>query len=483
MYTRVFTLIAGTLLFSPSIAASSVVISEFLYDAEGTDTGKEFVELHNNGTEAVDLTKWKIFDGSNHPLNAPPANGGTGSITISPGEYTVLVNDASVFASAHPSLTASIIDTVLSLPNTSGTISLLNEAGATVDTVSYTKDLGANGNGLSLHRNGSSLVAKTPTPGAQSGETSGNEQSTVEEESNDDTETVATSTVQTSVSQQSTYVAPPATSLFADGGDDRTVIVGADTDFFGRAYNRKQEIIDQVRFAWNFGDGTTAEGAALSHYYEYPGRYAVVLTIAQNRSAASDFIIVTAEPAKLGFLVNSDGSISIENHAGRDLNLSRWSIKSYSRIFVLPEDSVVLKGESLRLSAKTVGFPVGQQTELLYPNGLRALIAGERATETAVVPPAIEQKVISTLQPKPKTKSAPKKKPVIKVKTADADPVEETAEALVATSNQLASAGMSAGYWWLGAIGFAGVAFAGAAAAKRYRSREWKIIEQNDEGV
>lgn len=483
MYTRVFTFAVGVFLFSPSVATSSVVISEFLYDVEGTDTDKEFVELHNTGAEPVDLTKWKIFDGANHTLNAPPKNGGTGSITVPPGGYAVLVNDAAVFASAYPSLAASIIDTVFSLPNTSGTISLINEAGATEDTVSYTKDFGANGSGQSLHRIGTSWSALAPSPGIRSDASPANDDTG--EHTDTKTEEAATSTPSTQSSQQSTYIAPPATPLFADGGDDRTVIVGADTDFFGRAYNRKQEIIDQVRFAWNFGDGTTAEGAAISHHYEYPGKYAVVLTIVQNRSAASDFIVVEAEPAKLGFLVNSDGSVSIENHAGRDLNLSRWGIKSYSRTFVLPEDSVVLKGVSLRISAKTLGFSVGQQTELLYPNGLRALSAGERAAETVAVPPLIDQKVFATEQPtKPKTKSAPaKKKPVIKVKTADADAVEDTAVALQATSSQLASAGMSTGYWWLGAIGFAGVAFAGAAAAKRYRTREWKIIEQNDEGV
>lgn len=312
-------------------------------------------------------------------------------------------------------------------------------------------------------------------------------QNTGEEEDETISSDTATTTPKTqTISTTSTYVAPPATPLFADGGDDRTVIVGADTDFYGRAYNRKQEIVDNVRFAWNFGDGTTAEGAAISHHYEYPGRYAVVLTIAQDHSAASDFIVVTAEPAKLGFNVHPDGSILIENHAGRDLNLSNWQIRSFSRVFTVPADTVILKGATLRLSAKLFDFPVGPQTELLYPNGLKAMLAGAQS-ETIAAPSnssIVAQDTVKAKTPVPvaKKKTTTEKQPVSKSTEIES----ATGSAVVAeqTSDQVAGAATASGnmYWWLSAVGFAGLAFAGAATAKRYRKQEWKVIEQSDEG-
>ena len=39
---------------------------------------------------------------------------------------------------------------------------------------------------------------------------------------------------------------------------------------------------DPTTFLWDFGDGTTGEGATLSHTYEAPGTYQVTLTVADN---------------------------------------------------------------------------------------------------------------------------------------------------------------------------------------------------------
>jgi len=41
-------------------AGAAVKINELFYDPTGTDTGKEFLELYNNGTADVDLTGWQV---------------------------------------------------------------------------------------------------------------------------------------------------------------------------------------------------------------------------------------------------------------------------------------------------------------------------------------------------------------------------------------------------------------------------------------
>ena len=58
------------LLFLIPSAAASVVISEVLYDAEGSDEGQEFVELYNPTAQDVDITGWKLEWGNGNYTDA-----------------------------------------------------------------------------------------------------------------------------------------------------------------------------------------------------------------------------------------------------------------------------------------------------------------------------------------------------------------------------------------------------------------------------
>jgi hypothetical protein len=149
----------------PGSAHAAVVISEFLYDAPGSDTGKEWIELINTGSNPVDISKWKVNDGSNHILNAPPKNGSIGSMSIAPGAYLILVSDATGFISRYPGI-GSVIDTTLNFPNAGGTISIRDASSTIINSVSYSKSLGAAGDGNSLQKTSAgSWISAEPTPG------------------------------------------------------------------------------------------------------------------------------------------------------------------------------------------------------------------------------------------------------------------------------------------------------------------------------
>lgn len=303
------------------------------------------------------------------------------------------------------------------------------------------------------------------------------------------TSTPATATTTTSSAQKTTtsssapvssYVLPPLAEIFADGGDDRTVIVGADSVFRGRAYNRTQDIVDKVRFNWNFGDGTIAEGMSVEHHFKYPGRYAVVLNIAEHFYAASDRIIVTAVPAQILFVVNDDASVSIENQESRDIDIGRWMVRSFGRFFTLPEDTVILAGETLRIPQGTLGFSVGAQTELLYPNGTPVVLAPPQIA-SAMIP-------VRTLPSSPMTDVQSAKPPVRKSEqrqhTEVSDVVEEEViEPVPATSSLAAAAAESipnsALPWWLGAGAIALVASGAAYVVRRMQKNEWNIIDES----
>lgn len=134
------------------LASGPIIINEIMYDLEGSDGGHEWVEIKNISAENVNLNGWRFNDGSNHSLNEPPKNGGQGSLIIPSGGYAVLGDKADIFLIDHPGFTGIVIDTVMSLTNTAATLKLIDVSGSVIDEVSYSKEMGGNGDGHSLER-------------------------------------------------------------------------------------------------------------------------------------------------------------------------------------------------------------------------------------------------------------------------------------------------------------------------------------------
>ncbi len=463
----------------PLTASAKVVVSEFMYDALDTDTDKEYVELFNDGTNPVDLTKWKINDGSNHTLNVPPKNGGTGSITIPAQGYVVLVNDASVFVGANPSISVSIIDTVLSLGNTSGVIQVLNESGIVEDSVTYAKANGAAGTGDTLHWNGSAYVPGAPTPG---GAFAGG---TVAEPEKETTTTSQTSSPQNTASSPpvSSFVAPITPSIFAYAGKDRDVIAGADVVFEGSAYDKHGDAIDatdKVRFLWTFGDGGTAEGVRVTHRYAQPGKYAAVLDIAQVLSAASAQVIVTAHPVSIGVTI-VNGAIVLTNTSGRDLDISGWHLRAGSGTFTLPARTILLRDAAVPFSPDITRVAASRDATLLYPNGIEAAHAGDEVIQGEVKTATPSEEAVAETSKRVESEVETEKQHA-EVRA----PEEKTTEdinVVASTSALVAAAAYTGGdstVWQasLGALVLVGAV--GTALARRLKKQEWDIEEITD---
>lgn len=302
----------------------------------------------------------------------------------------------------------------------------------------------------------------------------------------------STSTAQTQTQTQnipppaSSYVAPPAPSLFADAGADRTVIVGADVQFDARAYDTSRAVLDAatVRFMWNFGDGSTAEGRSVLHHYEYPGRYALVLNIAQDRFAGVDEAVITAEPAKLGFSALQDGGVEIQNLAGRDLDLSGWLVRAGAgllpALFTLPPRSLILSGSSMRIGKETLGFAATSQARLQYPNGVLALEAGETTPSAGVTPPVpAPAPAPVTVAPASRTRSSavPPSGGIVPTVPEDAPVPDATGTASTEVAAAGASVPSSSNMWWI-AAGLAIAAGGSLVAARRFGKKEWDIVEE-----
>src|SRR3989344_8936985 len=110
--------------------AGDLVINEIMYDLEGSGTtnnkSREWVEIFNNSGHEIILTGgnggWRFSDGSNHLLNEPAAQG---SMIIPAGGYAIFAGDATTFLIDHPGFDGIVIDTVMSLKNTSTVLNSL----------------------------------------------------------------------------------------------------------------------------------------------------------------------------------------------------------------------------------------------------------------------------------------------------------------------------------------------------------------------
>src|SRR5687767_9337126 len=98
----------AAVVFSAPASFGAVVITEFMPDPAGTDADREWMEIHNNGSLAVDLSNWAIGDEETR-------NGGPGALssgeamfrfpagtTIQPGQVFTIGVKSTGFASLYP---------------------------------------------------------------------------------------------------------------------------------------------------------------------------------------------------------------------------------------------------------------------------------------------------------------------------------------------------------------------------------------------
>ena len=372
-------------------AFAQVIITEVMYDVEGSDTDREWVEVFNSGSGAVDLSAWKLFEAnSSHTIT--PISGGN---ALASGAYAVITDNAPTFLTDHPSFSGQLFDSTFSLSNTGETLALHDANGNEKDSLAYTAG-GAAGDGNTLQRTSitsAALVAAVASPGSGVLTVSG----------------IANTTANNTSSDTQSIVPPQEASggglvepqIIAYAGKDRAVVVGADALFDGEAFTKSGEPLEPkgIRFLWNFGDGKIAEGSRVRHAWTHPGRYVLTLDVSASKNNASHRIIVTAKPALLAVSTLEDGSMVVENKNDNELDLSFWHVRSGEHLFTIPEDTVVLVKEKIIIPPESLGFKTGLDVTLLYPNG-------EVASTVPPPKPFIAHVVADT--PAPTVATAPK---------------------------------------------------------------------------
>jgi len=364
-------------------ATNEVVISEIMYDLPGTDSKHEWIEILNTSDTEIDLTGWKFNDGSNHLLNEPPKNGGQGSLKILAGEYLILTGDATTFLTDHPGFSGTVIDTVMSLKNTSATLKILDSEGNEIDSVTYENAWGADGNGKTLEKidpqgaNTQNNWQESAPDGGTPGILNSSGAETPPEDGEGDEPHTEEPEVEgwippTVVNQ------PPIT----DAGMDITALVNQEISFDAiQSYDPDN---DPLTYFWNFGDGATETEEKANHTYLYSGQYIVTLMVSDEEFSDLDIITVNIYNQSViisEFIPNPTGTdtenewIELFNQSDQIANLTNWQLDDQedgSSPFVFPANSLIAPNQFLVLRRPITKISLNNdadQVRLIYPDG------------------------------------------------------------------------------------------------------------------
>lgn len=445
-----------------SATHAQVVLSEVMYDLpEGSDAGREWVEVFNATGNSVTLTEWKLFEANvNHTIAEFQ-----GGVTLSSGSYAVIADNPAKFLIDNPGYTGVIFDSAFSLSNVGELLTLRNTDGVDQDSVTYDATSGAAGDGKTLQRttNTSALSALLPTPG-----TGTLIASPAVPDTGSPHDTSPTSDVQATSSPGGIfYYAEP--QIFAYAGKDRYALVGADILFEAKALSKDGSLLEGagVSYVWNFGDGATSDQQTVSHHFTHPGTYAVVLDVASGKYAGSHRVFVTVEPAQLTVARLDDGGVRIDNKSPRDIDVSFWHLQAKGTFFTLPKHTILLARGVLQLRNDVMKLPPGE-VMLLYPNGT--------AVDALGVPTITETKKEAPVETSPRIQERDGTEEVLRaqeeVRAAEDVPpgTVEVTETLIersatTTIGQAAAVGAAAtgsvAPWVVGLLGIVGIAVLG----------------------
>lgn len=115
----------------PWSAAASITVVDVMFDADGGDVGREWVEFKTDSA-IPDIRTWRFLEGGVRHKIA----GESGAILAN--TRFVLASDATSFRADNPEYTGLVFDTAMSLSNSGETFSLLDASSTVVMSHTYT---------------------------------------------------------------------------------------------------------------------------------------------------------------------------------------------------------------------------------------------------------------------------------------------------------------------------------------------------------
>lgn len=336
-------------------ASAAVIFSEIAWMGTEADVNDEWIEIYNFSNAPTDISGWTISDGDS--LNIV-LNG-----TMPPHGVFLLerTDDTSV-----PGVVAAVVYTG-ALSNSGETLTMRDAEGNVVgeplvggenweniggdNDAKYTAQFTTKG----------TWVTGPPTPGQPN-----IEDNVAPEIDDDDTEEVNKNTDQGVVpvvsksktsspaSSKKTTLVLPDWSLTLELTAPKIAYVHQPVTFTIEPSGLSDVLLNSVQHSWNLGDLTTGKGRTVTHQYEYPGTYVVVVDGEFKRHSASIRHEITVLPVSFSITKNTDGDIQINNDSPYEVDLSSYSVRGDETV-VFPENTILLPKATLTIPKEKIG--------------------------------------------------------------------------------------------------------------------------------
>lgn len=403
------TFITLSVLLAGIIQAQALVISEIMYDPQGTNTNRVWIEVFNDTDSAVNMTGWKFFEsGVNHGITAYQ-----GGASLPASGYAVIADSPIKFLADYPSYSGILLDSSFpTLPSGGEVLSLKASSSAspayTVDYAPYVL-LGGNNDGSTLSLVSGSWVRGRATPGA--------ENVAEEKPASSATSTDGTGDNQITIPQAT----PPSPDIVFYMPKELLAVAGAETTLKASGLTRAGKEIEDLRFSWAFGDGGRGAGSSTKHTYVYSGRYIAQVQGSNNYVGGTGRMVVRVVPPDISIAGAGEGKygtyVDVNNPNAYDLDVSGWAISIEGAVYPFPENTIIGADSTTRFAGSAMGFASttvheGTVFKIQFPNleevaRFIPASAGQVAgTSTSVATSASSMLVSKTALYKPLVKKA-----------------------------------------------------------------------------
>lgn len=355
-------LLISTLFLSLTANVCALAINEVMSNPIGDDGGREWIELYNETGQVLDISSLGVSIKGGAFVAASPVSGGT---SIPPYGYGIIgstVSGATKFLVDYPSYEGVLFRSSISLVNTGVTSIDIKVGGVTALSIpSYT---GAK-EGYTYSLVGRVYEISSPTPGK-------------ENQSSGVVDTVSTGSTTTTNANQATYLqgSVPTSDIVLYLPNEKTVVAGASSIFSVFSLTHGGKAIENISYAWSFGDGGSGAGSSTKYHYYYPGVYTAHvegtnghvfgLGSVKVRVVAPEVSVSSLRHGKYGMY------ITLTNPNDYDLDISQWKVAIDGAGFPFPKNTTLRRGSTI-IPAQTLGFASTTYSsstliKLLFPN-------------------------------------------------------------------------------------------------------------------
>jgi len=389
------------LVIFPAFSFANINFSEIMFDPEGTDANREWVEIINTSNVSVNLEKYKFCDsGSCHTFYSkkthPEHFNNLGSDFKIPGNsYGIITKDPKQFEIDYPNFNGFILRSSFSINNNGELLELKDENKNIVSIVEYNSEFGGkNGDTFSLI--GDTWKNGKATPG---GENVFKEIITEEDSSGLGNSSGSSQDIERTYVEISDVI-DGKKKLKAEIIDNiPTLIAGAENEFNGRAYGITGVEIKGAEYFWTLGDGKKEYGKNIKHTFLYPGEYVLTLIVKSSSFTGNIRKVVTVvnPPLEISEIDWDKNWVKIKNNYSDILKLDSWYIFSNGEKFKIPKETYILGKSEVIFPNKITHLDILENgnTFLLFPDGKRQskfVKKSEVAMVVAVPPPSSEIK-------------------------------------------------------------------------------------------